>query len=54
MIAAMAMQGMLTRIDDTPQVIAETAFRYADALIAESEKGGKMYVLDKYKRVPKY
>lgn len=40
-IAAMAMQGLLTRINDTPQVIAETAFRYADALIAESEKGGE-------------
>lgn len=39
-IAAMAMQGLLARIDDTPQVIAETAFRYADALIKEAEKGG--------------
>lgn len=41
MIAAMAMQELLTRIDDTPKVIAEAAFRYADAIIAESEKGGK-------------
>lgn len=40
-IAAIAMRGMLARVDDTPQVIAETAFRYADALIAESEKGGE-------------
>lgn len=39
-IAAMAMQGMLTRIDDTPQAIADAAFRYADTLIAECEKGG--------------
>lgn len=38
-IAAMALQGILTRIDDTPQVITEVAFRYADALIDEAEKG---------------
>ena len=39
-IAAMMAQAILTRIDDTPQVIADAAFRHADALIAESEKGG--------------
>lgn len=39
-IAAMIAQGILTRIDDTPQVIAEAAFRHADALITESERGG--------------
>lgn len=39
-IAAMMAQALLTRIDDTPQVIADTAFRHADALITESEKGG--------------
>lgn len=44
MVAAMAMQGILSRgvaprIDDRPQTIAEAAFRYADALIAESNKG---------------
>lgn len=37
-IAAMMAQAILTRIDDTPQVIAEAAFRHADALIAETEK----------------
>lgn len=37
-IAAMMAQAILTRIDDTPQVIAETAFRYADALIAGCKK----------------
>lgn len=36
-IAAMMAQAILSRIDDTPQVIAETAFRHADALIAECE-----------------
>lgn len=39
-IAAMAMQGILARIDDTPQLIADMAFRYADALIADAAKGG--------------
>ena len=38
-IAVMMAQAILTRIDDTPQVIADAAFRHADALIAESEKG---------------
>lgn len=37
-IAAMMAQAMLTRVDDTPQVIADAAFRHADALIAESER----------------
>ncbi len=40
-IAAMMAQAILTRIDDTPQVIAEAAFRHADTLIAEAEKGGQ-------------
>lgn len=40
-IAAMMAQAILTRIDDTPQVIADVAFRYADALIVEVQKGGK-------------
>lgn len=39
-IAAMMAQAILTRIDDTPQVIAEAAFRHADALITEYERGG--------------
>lgn len=39
-IAAMMAQAILTRIDDTPQVIAGVAFRHADMLIAEAEKGG--------------
>lgn len=37
-IAAMMAQAILTRVDDTPQVIADAAFRHADALIAESER----------------
>lgn len=37
-IAAMMAQSILTRVDDTPQVIADAAFRHADALIAESER----------------
>lgn len=40
-IAAMMAQALLTRIDDTPQIIAEVAFRHADALIAETEKRDK-------------
>lgn len=39
-IAAMMAQAILTRIDDVPQVIAEAAFRHADALIAEAQNGG--------------
>lgn len=38
-IAAMMAQAILTRIDDTPQVIADVAFRHADALIARAEEG---------------
>lgn len=41
-IAAMMAQAILTRIDDTPQVIAEAAFRHANALFAECEKGGEV------------
>ena len=41
-IAALMAQAILTRIDDTPQVIAEAAFRHADALIAECGKGGRV------------
>lgn len=37
-IAARMAQAILTRVDDTPQVIADAAFRHADALIAESER----------------
>lgn len=40
-IAAMMAQAILTRIDDTPQVIAEIAFCYADVLLREAEKGGE-------------
>lgn len=38
-IAAMMAQALFTRVDDTPQIIADTAFGLADALIARSEKG---------------